>query len=340
MTASRDIAPPEGFEDAPCPLCGGDDASVVVRATDRLSSGDPRTYTVVRCRHCGLGYLRPRPAPETAGSFYPDSYTGGGRSGLVETLEAAYRRRQHREVVDWLAARRPSRGLALDVGCGAGDLLVALREDGWRVQGLEPSPRGAEQARQMHGLDVATGRFETVDLPAGAYDVVIFSGVLEHLHDPLGALRRARALLAPGGSVAVLFLPMLDSPEARIFGARWLALDLPRHLTHFDDVTFAVMAARAGLDIVARESYSRRHSAAQLVGSLAPGLQKHRFYAAEAAAGQARLTTRLAPLARRAAFLAAATAARPAARLAAAAGAAPLRSYFLAPATGQHPDPA
>jgi len=307
-----------------------------VRAGDRLTPELPELYTVGRCQECGLAYTRPRPAPEAAGRFYPDSYTGGGRSGRLEALEATYRRRQHGEVVRWLALRRPARGRALDVGCGAGDLLVALRADGWSAHGVEPSPPGAAQAREKHGLDVVSGRFEQVGLPEHSFDVIVFSGVLEHVHDPLGALRLARGLLAPGGLVAVLFLPMFDSPEARLFGPRWLALDLPRHLTHFGDDTFTRMSAKGGLEIVSRETYSRRHSAAQLVGSLAPALQKHRFYRAEARTGTSAsaptsATARVVPLAKRAAFLAATTAATPAARLAAAAGAPSICSYFLEP---------
>jgi len=93
------------------------------------------------------------------------------------------------------------------------------------------------------------------------------------------------------------------------------------------------MAARAGLEIVGRETYSRRHSAPQLVGSLAPGLQKHRFYRAESQEGGAtRATARVAPLAKRAAFLAATAAAKPVVRLASAAGAPSICSYFLEPA--------
>jgi len=236
------------------------------------------------------------------------------------------------EVVRWLADRRPARGRVLDVGCGAGDLLLALRDDGWSVHGVEPSPPGAEQAREKHGLDVVTGRFEQAALPDSSFDVIVFSGVLEHVHDPLGSLRRTHELLAPGGLVAILFLPMLDSPEARLFGPRWLALDLPRHLTHFEDTTFRLMAAKARLEIVGRETYSRRHSAPQLVGSLAPGLQKHRFYRAESrSSDSAGVRARVAPLAKRVAFLVATTAAKPVTRLASAAGSPSLSSYFLVP---------
>ncbi len=132
-------------------------------------------------------------------------------------------------------------------------------------------------------------------------------------------------MLAPGGLVAVLHLPLFDSVEAHVFGARWLALDLPRHLTHFERATFARLAAAAGLAIESAEPYSRRHSAATLVSSLAPSLQKHRFYMDEGR----RSATRQAAC--KAAWLAGVTAVRPVARAAAATGHGNHCSYFLIP---------
>jgi SAM-dependent methyltransferase len=322
------------MESVPCPLCGGEDRRALVAAGDRLHPGGAARYTVVRCAACGLAYTDPRPAPSEMAAYYPPSYGGLEREDLPARLEAAYRHRQQREVVRWLAALRPDRGRLLDAGCGAGDLLAVLRADGWSVTGVEPSPEAAALARRRHQLDVTTGRFEETTLD-GPFDVVTLAGVLEHLHDPAGALSRAVASLAPGGLVAVLFLPRFDSAEARRFGARWLALDLPRHLTHFDEPGFARMAKRAGLRIVHREPYSSRHSAAQLVGSIAPGLQKHRFYLEEARGEEAHRAAPaaaiLAPLARRAAFLTLVTAARPWCRWQAARGREALCSYFLEP---------
>lgn len=327
------------FEDAPCPLCGGAHARAVLRAGDRLRPHDAATYSVARCDDCGLAYTRPRPTPQAIGRYYPDSYSGGGRHGLIDRLEGAYRARQQREAVRWLAALRPHCGRLLDVGCGRGDLLAALRDAGWTTSGLEPSPAGAAAARSR-GLNVADGRFEELDPSAVRFDVVIFSGVLEHLHDPLQALQTARALLAAGGLLAVLYLPLFDSAQARTFGSRWLALDLPRHLTHFETTTFPRLATRAGLRVVAANDYSVRHNASQLVGSLLPGLQKHRLYEAEAQAAPdgsplqragAALRAHMAPIAKRAAYAGALTAARPLSRLEAAAHLTPMRSYFLEP---------
>jgi SAM-dependent methyltransferase len=314
----------------------------VIRAADRLAPPPPavahgaqpdRLFTIVRCAHCGLAFTDPRPTATAMDAYYPDAYHGVDAASAGAALEAWYRRRQHREAVRWLCRRRPRRGLLLDVGCGAGDLLCALRDAGWDVRGIEPGPAGVAAARRR-GLAVEPGRFDVAAADGGAgdgperYEVIVFSGVLEHLHDPLAALRRARGHLAPGGLVAVLHVPLFDSPEARTFGARWLALDLPRHLTHFERATVPRLAAAAGLGIESTEEYSRRHSAATLVSSLAPSLQKHRFYLDEGrrpAAAQA---------ARKAAWLAAVTAARVPARLCASAGCGNHRSYFLAPRAG------
>jgi SAM-dependent methyltransferase len=314
----------------------------VIQAADRLAApplavasgaGPPHLYTIVRCLHCGLAFTDPRPTAATMDAFYPDAYHGVETESAGAALEAWYRRRQHREAVRWLRRRRPRRGLLLDVGCGSGDLLCALREDGWDVRGIEPGEAGVAAACRR-GLAVEPGRFDvtTADGEAGGgvqtYDAIVLSGVLEHLHDPLAALRRARGLLAPGGLVAILHVPLFDSPEARAFGARWLALDLPRHLTHFERATVPRLAAAAGLAIQSTEEYSRRHSAATLVSSLAPSLQKHRFYLDEGrrpAAAQA---------ARKAAWLAAVTAARAPARLSATAGCGDHRSYFMVPRVG------
>ena len=152
------------METVACLLCGRDDARAVRVSADRLAgasaapaaatsgpgSGDGKlqTFTVVRCPGCGLAYLNPRPTPTEIGAYYPDDYhTARGAGGAVQRLENAWRRRQFAEVVGWLAALRPGRGRLLDVGCGAGELLEALRADGWVVSGVEPSERGAEIAR-------------------------------------------------------------------------------------------------------------------------------------------------------------------------------------------------
>ena len=60
---------------------------------------------------------------------------------------------------------------------------------------------------------------------------VVFWHSLEHLPSAGEDLDRAVAGLRPRG-VLVIAMPNADSLQARAFGDRWLALDLPRHLVH------------------------------------------------------------------------------------------------------------
>lgn len=98
----------------------------------------------------------------------------------------------------------------LDVGCGPGTItadLARLVAPG-RVVGLEPVPEvvaraGAELSR--HGLDNAEavlGDVYALDFPDHTFDVVHAHQVLQHLADPVAALREMRRVCRPGGVVA------------------------------------------------------------------------------------------------------------------------------------------
>ena len=95
----------------------------------------------------------------------------------------------------------------LDVGCAAGALGLALRDQGARVTGIERDPELAAQARAV--LDeVVVGDAGAVlaggqGLDPDGYDCVIFADCLEHLEDPWTVLTDAAARLRPNGSVVV-----------------------------------------------------------------------------------------------------------------------------------------
>jgi 2-polyprenyl-3-methyl-5-hydroxy-6-metoxy-1,4-benzoquinol methylase len=106
----------------------------------------------------------------------------------------------------------------LDVGCSTGYLAKALAERGNVVSGIEYDPAAADKARPF--LDqLVVGDLEDAavfdELADGAFDVVVFGDVLEHLRDPLPVLRRARRLLTPGGSV-VISVPNVAHGDVRL----------------------------------------------------------------------------------------------------------------------------
>lgn len=105
-----------------------------------------------------------------------------------------------------------------EFGCGAGGMTRALSEIGCNVVGVEIDPIAAELARSAAD-HVVVGDVATMDLAAelgeGRFDVLVFGDVLEHLPDPLAALRATRSLLRPGGHI-VLSVPNVAHGDVRL----------------------------------------------------------------------------------------------------------------------------
>jgi SAM-dependent methyltransferase len=161
------------------------------------------------------------------------------------TMAARLRTRLFRRLEREAPRNGSGPGSLLDVGAGSGDLGGVLSDRGWRVTGVEPSPAASELARER-GVDARVGTLDTVELEPG-FSAVVFHHSLEHVADPVAALRSARELLAPGGAVAIA-VPNFDSPQRRRLGADWWALDLPRHRFHFTPAALSEALRRAGFE--------------------------------------------------------------------------------------------
>jgi SAM-dependent methyltransferase len=235
-----------------CPACGNQLGAPMLEARDRLY-GLPGRFQIARCPGCGLGVTLPLVDAGRLAAFYPTSY--GAYDGLPAGLLGLISRITHR-LLAWqalhtaplqrLADRRTGR--LLDVGCGRGDLGSWFVRRGWSVVGVEPSPDACAVARQR-GVDARAGTLADVELESGAYDVVVFRHSLEHVIDPVADLSRVREALGEQG-IAIVTVPNFGSWQRRLFGDRWLHLDVPRHRIHFDADSLRETLTRAGFSRV------------------------------------------------------------------------------------------
>jgi hypothetical protein len=74
------------------------------------------------------------------------------------------------------------------------------------------------------------GGLDDVPHLPGSFQAVTFSHVIEHLHDPVGAVTAARELLSTGGLIWIA-TPNASSLGRSLFGGSWRGLEPPRHLT-------------------------------------------------------------------------------------------------------------
>ncbi len=159
-------------------------------------------------------------------------------------------------------------GRLLDLGCWVGFMLVEARGRGWDVTGVEPSAFAAAYARDRFNLDVLEQDLLAADLPEGAFDAIVLGDVIEHLTDPLAALRHIDTLLAPGG-VLYLTLPDSGSRLARRLGARWWGV-IPTHVQYFSRHSLSLLLERAGYGVLevttAPKTFTIRYYASRLSG--------------------------------------------------------------------------
>ncbi len=129
--------------------------------------------------------------------------------GFHEVVVASHARRTAEDCAAFLLPRLDSNAAVLDVGCGPGTITVGLARYCRRVIGVDAEAQVLEDAlAHVHRSGLANVEFETgsayeLRWDDGSFDVVYAHQLLQHLAQPVRALREFRRVLRPGGLVAV-----------------------------------------------------------------------------------------------------------------------------------------
>lgn len=222
-----------------CRVCGRPCSRRLVVGTDRLRAGSTAPYPVGWCPRCRCGTTQLEAGASYWALAYPKEYFERSL-GVGQTVDRTMQMRAIGSVMPLEGAR------ILEIGCSAGDLLLLARDAGARVCGVEPSELSRAIARGR-GLEVHAS-VEAVD-PAARFDLCALFDVLEHLPEPRRVLADLAGRLAPDGRI-VINVPNIESHEARIAGAWWWGLELPRHLSHFSSRAVERLARLCGLRCV------------------------------------------------------------------------------------------
>ena len=165
--------------------------------------------------------------PPSAGSPR-ETYSHGHHASVL----ASHGRRTAESSAAYLLPRLRPTDVLLDVGAGPGTITADLAGRVAEAVGLDPAPAAVAAAREhVAGRGLTNVRFDVGDVYAleaasGTYDVVHAHQVLQHLADPVAALREMRRVCRPGGLVAVRdadYATMTWFPETPALD-RWLAL--------------------------------------------------------------------------------------------------------------------
>jgi SAM-dependent methyltransferase len=255
-------AMPEPTAFLTCRACGFTEAFRIFEAREMLH-GTRHRFTYGECPQCAS--LQIREIPQNLPEYYPSDYYSlqpppvrskkpnfarlifarwlvNSRSAFAD--RAASRLARKTPMFAWCRlARAGLDARILDLGCGTGGLLRRMQRYGFSdLTGFDPyTPVEADEP----GFRVRRAELSAV---TGAYDLIMMHHVLEHLIDPLEALRDAKARLSPDGKILVR-IPVADSRTWKLYREHWFNLDPPRHLLVPSVRGMEALAARASLSV-------------------------------------------------------------------------------------------
>ena len=198
-----------------------------------------------RCTNCGFIFMNPLPTREELPRFYPSTYHNftPPTNPVSRFLLNCY----HARHVSICSRYLRSESSFLEIGSASGDLLERLRNRNYQnVQGVEISAEGYQRSREKD-LKVFCGTLEEFSTDQ-QFDMIFMSHVIEHVLDPLAAIKRITQLLKPGG-ILYLETPNVGCLDAKIWGRDWGLVHYPRHLYLFSRSTFHRLIQTGGLEV-------------------------------------------------------------------------------------------
>ncbi|WP_284180015.1 class I SAM-dependent methyltransferase [Rhabdaerophilum sp. SD176] len=188
-------------EDVPCNLCGSHHKLTISQTDRRL-----KTLKTVACEQCGLIRTDPMPTDAELNAYYAGEYRLDYQFAFSKKPPRFHITRSQRDAetrLRLLEPALPGQKRLLDFGSGSGEFLALAAKAGHQVQGIEPGESFADFAREEYGVPVQSAVWQQVDFAPGSFDVITSNHVLEHLREPVCALKRMAEWLAEDG---VLFV--------------------------------------------------------------------------------------------------------------------------------------
>ncbi len=222
-----------------CPLCGSARISPFHTITRYTAH-----FTVDRCGDCGFIFMNPRFTEETVRGFYGEEYYRGSAEYSYQDERRA--EKFHRHVWDArLAVIRKfiKAGRFLDVGAAFGGFLGSLSHN-FEPAGIEPSEFAGNYARRRIGSLIHVGTLEDHFFPRDNFLVITMIEVLEHMADPVFALKECHRLLQKGG-LLVIQTANMEGLQAQLRGSRY-AYYMPGHLSYFSRRNLCALLKEVG----------------------------------------------------------------------------------------------
>lgn len=238
------------MESRACPVCRCTEATPLFD-NRMLAIGEfDMSYEVGRCQGCGFHFAHRLPPASQYGAYYK----AASKYDVASSVSALDRLRIE-AAVDLMGRWIPKDHRVVDLGCGYGAMLAAMRDAGWqRLQGVDPAPQSALRARENFGLEgihcgTLDNAHECVDLQGA--DLVCLMAVLEHLPHLRTDLEQLVARLRPGARLLVE-VPAIEGFRAD--GAEPFGEFSIEHIQFFSFASLRNLLSSIGMQVIAEQA--------------------------------------------------------------------------------------
>ena len=231
-----------------CPVCNASQNSPFLSGIDYTVSNE--TFNIVECNECSFRFTNPIPTEDKIGEYYKsEDYIShsGTKKGIVNRLYHIVRNYTLKKKFQLISKHAKNKSL-LDIGCGTGDFLNYVNQNGWDVNGLEPDADARNLCKTNHGIDV-TSTEELHNLKNESVDIITMWHVLEHVYNLNKDVEKIKSLLKKDGTLFVA-VPNCASHDAQKYKEYWAAYDLPIHLYHFRPNDISNLFKKVDMEVV------------------------------------------------------------------------------------------
>ena len=207
-------------------------------------------YSFIKCTSCKLVSIDPIPSLKELMHYYVKKNEKGlnydtNQYGLKKYVDFGFRDL----IIDSISIDRNVE--IIDIGCYCGLLLDAFKEKGYeKLYGIEMQEQAYKVARAKHKKIFKTTLedFSKIKKYRNKFNIVIASGLIEHLRNPNDLILLASNLLKDEGFL-VIQTPFSDTFFAKSLGKFWPPYSAPEHIHYFSRQSIELLLAKNNLEI-------------------------------------------------------------------------------------------
>jgi len=207
-----------------CPYCG-QKSKKLFTARDLNQNLSNLDFTYYRCESCNLIFLSP--IPENLHEYYGQEYPAYQKMVNIKDPVLNY------DVNKVAIVKKYSLGnKILEIGSGNGAFAYLAMQEGFIVDAIEMDPTCCkflkDELKVRHVIN-CNNIVQALDQTQDKYDAIVMWHVLEHLINPLDALRTLPNKLSQDG-IIIIAVPNPEAFQFKLFKQYWKHVDAPRHV--------------------------------------------------------------------------------------------------------------